>query len=132
MLLRCSSAWKVSPYRCRAKRCLSSPQFSPALIINSTFFAVVVTAATAAFTGQLIGYMIGQQFGYRLLLKYGGYFHITEGRIKLGEYLFLRYGIAIVIVARFVPVLRSFIGILAGANRMCLRRLSNSPTLSVR
>jgi membrane protein DedA with SNARE-associated domain len=80
--------------------------------------AVVVTAATAAFVGQVIGYMIGRQFGYRLLLKYGGYLRITEGRIKLGEYLFLRYGIAIVIVARFVPVLRSIIGILAGANRM--------------
>jgi membrane protein DedA with SNARE-associated domain len=64
------------------------------------------------------GYMFGRQFGYRLLLKYGGYLRITEGRIKLGEYLFLRYGIAIVIVARFVPVLRSIIGILAGANRM--------------
>jgi membrane protein DedA with SNARE-associated domain len=80
--------------------------------------AVVLTAATAAFAGQAIGYMIGRQFGYRLLLQYGGYLHITEGRIKLGEYLFLRYGIAIVIVARFVPVLRSIIGILAGANRM--------------
>ena len=80
--------------------------------------AVVLTAATAAFVGQVIGYMIGRQFGYRLLLKYGGYLRITEGRIKLGEYLFLRYGIAIVIVARFVPVLRSIIGILAGANRM--------------
>jgi membrane protein DedA with SNARE-associated domain len=42
----------------------------------------------------------------------------TEGRIKLGEYLFLRSGIAIVIVTRFVPVLRSIGGILAGANRM--------------
>src|SRR5271157_5793647 len=50
--------------------------------------AVVLTAATAAFVGQVIGYMIGRQFGYRLLLKYGGYLHITEGRIKLGEYLF--------------------------------------------
>jgi membrane protein DedA with SNARE-associated domain len=79
--------------------------------------AVVLTAATAAFVGQVIGYMIGRQFGYRLLLKYGAFLHITEGRIKLGEYLFLRYGIAIVIVARFVPVLRSIIGILAGANR---------------
>ena len=81
-------------------------------------FAVVLTAATAAFVGQLIGYMIGRLLGYRLLLKYGGYLHITEGRIKLGEYLFLRYGVTIVIVARFVPVLRSIIGILAGANRM--------------
>lgn len=80
--------------------------------------AVVLTAATAAFVGQVIGYMIGRQFGYRLLLQYGGYLRITEGRIKLGEYLFLRYGIAIVIVARFVPILRSIVGILAGANRM--------------
>jgi membrane protein DedA with SNARE-associated domain len=45
--------------------------------------------------------MIGRQFGYRLLLQYGGYLHITEGRIKLGEHLFLRYGIAIVIVVRW-------------------------------
>jgi membrane protein DedA with SNARE-associated domain len=80
--------------------------------------AVVLTAATAAFVGQVVGYMIGQQFGYRLLLQYGGYLRITEGRIKLGEYLFLRHGIAIVIVARFVPVLRSIIASLAGANRM--------------
>jgi len=80
--------------------------------------AVVLTAATAAFVGQVVGYMIGRQFGYRLLLQYGGYLRITEGRIKLGEYLFLRHGIAIVIVARFVPVLRSIIASLAGANRM--------------
>ena len=80
--------------------------------------AVVLTAATAAFVGQVVGYMIGRQFGYRLLLQYGGCLRITEGRIKLGEYLFLRYGITIVIVARFVPVLRSIIASLAGANRM--------------
>jgi membrane protein DedA with SNARE-associated domain len=93
--------------------------------------AVVLTAATAAFVGQVIGYMIGRQFGYRLLLQYGGYLRITEGRIKLGEYLFLRYGIAIVIVARFVPILRSIVGILAGANRMPALP-SYSPTLSAR
>jgi len=79
---------------------------------------VVVVASAAAILGQLIGYLIGRQFGYRLLVRYGGYLRITEGRIKLGEYLFLRSGIAIVIVTRFVPVLRSIGGILAGANRM--------------
>jgi membrane protein DedA with SNARE-associated domain len=81
-------------------------------------FAVVVTAALAAFAGQLIGFVIGREFGYRLLLRFGPYLHITEGRIKLGEYLFLRYGSMIVFVARFVPVLRSIAGLLAGANRM--------------
>ncbi len=43
---------------------------------------------------------------------------ITESRIKLGEYLFLRHGTKIVFIARFVPLLRSLAGILAGANRM--------------
>jgi membrane protein DedA with SNARE-associated domain len=55
-------------------------------------------------------------------LRYGPYVRITESRIKLGEYLFLRHGGKILIIARFVPVLRSIAGILAGANRMPWRR----------
>jgi membrane protein DedA with SNARE-associated domain len=80
--------------------------------------AVVVTAALAAIAGQVVGFVIGREFGYRLLLRYGPYLRITESRIKLGEYLFLRHGSKIIVVARFVPLLRSLAGILAGANRM--------------
>jgi membrane protein DedA with SNARE-associated domain len=85
-------------------------------------FAVVVTAASSAIVGQMVGYVIGREFGYYLLLRYGPYVRITESRIKLGEYLFLRHGGKILIIARFVPVLRSIAGILAGANRMPWRR----------
>jgi membrane protein DedA with SNARE-associated domain len=81
-------------------------------------FEVVLTAAGAAVVGQTIGYVIGREFGYWLLLRYGPYVRVTESRIKLGEYLFLRHGRKILIVARFVPVLRALAGILAGANRM--------------
>jgi len=84
--------------------------------------SVVLTAAGAAIVGQMIGYVIGREFGYWLLLRYGSYVRITESRIKLGEYLFLRHGRKIIIVARFVPVLRSLAGILAGANRMPWRQ----------
>jgi membrane protein DedA with SNARE-associated domain len=80
--------------------------------------SVIMTAAISAIVGQTIGYVIGREFGYRLLLRYGPYVRITEGRIKLGEYLFLRYGTKIIFIGRFVPVLRSVAGILAGANRM--------------
>jgi membrane protein DedA with SNARE-associated domain len=66
----------------------------------------------------MVGYVIGREFGYWLLLRYGFYLRITESRIKLGEYLFLRHGGKIVVVGRFVPVLRSIAGILAGANHM--------------
>jgi membrane protein DedA with SNARE-associated domain len=83
---------------------------------------VVLTASGAAIVGQMIGYVIGREFGYWLLLRYGPYLRITEARIKLGEYLFLRHGGKIIIVARFVPLLRALAGILAGANRMPWRQ----------
>ena len=66
----------------------------------------------------MIGYVIGREYGYWLLLRYGGYLWITESRIKLGQYLFLRHGGKIILLAQFLPVLRSIAGILAGANRM--------------
>jgi membrane protein DedA with SNARE-associated domain len=80
--------------------------------------SVILTAASAAIGGRLIGYLIGREFGYWLLLRYGGYVGITESRIKLGQYLFMRHGGKIIIVAQFIPVLRTLAGILAGANRM--------------
>ena len=54
--------------------------------------AVVVTAAGAAMAGRMIGYLIGHKFGSWLLLRYGHYVGLTTGRIKLGQYLFVRYG----------------------------------------
>jgi membrane protein DedA with SNARE-associated domain len=83
---------------------------------------VIVTATCASFFGRMLGYAIGAKFGYWLLLRYGPYVRITETRIKLGQYLFLRHGAAIIIIAQFVPVMRAIAGILAGANRMPWRR----------
>lgn len=83
---------------------------------------VILTAAVAAIIGQAVVYVIGREFGYWLLLRYGNYLRITESRIKLGQYLFLRHGGKIIVVARFVPVLRALAGILAGANRMPWRQ----------
>jgi membrane protein DedA with SNARE-associated domain len=81
-------------------------------------FAVIVTAAAAAIVGRIVGYMLGRVFGYWFLLRYGCYVRMTEPRIKLGQYLFLRHGGKIVFVAQFIPVLRTFAGIFAGANMM--------------
>ena len=80
--------------------------------------SVILTAAGAAIGGRVIGYAIGRKFGYWLLLRYGNYVRMTASRIKLGQYLFLRHGGKIVFVAQFIPVLRTFAGIFAGANVM--------------
>jgi membrane protein DedA with SNARE-associated domain len=84
--------------------------------------AIILTAVAASVVGRVIGYLFGMQFGYWLLLRYGAYLRISVSRIKLGQYLFLKHGAAIIIVAQFVPVLRAIVGILAGANRMPWRR----------
>jgi membrane protein DedA with SNARE-associated domain len=80
--------------------------------------SVVATAAGAATIGRMVGYVLGHEFGYWLLLRYGGYVRMTEGRIKLGQYLFLRQGGKIIFLAQFIPVLRTFAGLFAGANMM--------------
>src|SRR5271156_868590 len=79
---------------------------------------VILTAAVAATVGRMIGYVMGREYGYWLLLRYGNYVRMTQSRIKLGQYLFLRHGGKIVFIAQFIPVLRTFAGIFAGANVM--------------
>ncbi len=83
---------------------------------------VIAAAALGAIVGDNIGYAIGRLLGYRLLLRYGRYLGLSERRIKLGLYLFLRHGGKIVFIGRFVAILRALAALLAGANRMPWRR----------
>ena len=75
---------------------------------------VVLIAATAAMVGDNIGYFIG----LRLVVRYGRYVRLNESRLKIGRYLFLRRGGKIVLIARLIAILRTFVPLLAGVNRM--------------
>lgn len=80
---------------------------------------LVVAAATGgAIVGDNIGFYLGREIGFRLLVRFGSYVHLTEARIKLGQYLFLRYGGFVVFFGRFVAVLRALAAFLAGVNCM--------------
>jgi membrane protein DedA with SNARE-associated domain len=79
---------------------------------------VIAAAAGGAILGDNIGFWIGRVLGYWLLLRFGRYVHLTERRIKVGQYLFLRHGGSVVFFGRFVAVLRALAAFLAGANRM--------------
>jgi membrane protein DedA with SNARE-associated domain len=80
--------------------------------------AVVAAAAAGAILGDNVGFWLGREFGYRLLLRYRGRLGMTERKIKLGQYLFLRHSGRVVFWGRFVAVLRVLAAFLAGANRM--------------
>jgi membrane protein DedA with SNARE-associated domain len=79
---------------------------------------VIAAASAGAAIGDSIGYWIGRTIGFRLLARYGAHFGLTEERLKLGQYLFLRYGGAIVFFGRFVALLRTLAALLAGVNQM--------------
>jgi membrane protein DedA with SNARE-associated domain len=97
---------------------------SAALYAGSTnqlaIASVVIVAAAAATVGGMVGYLIGRLIGIPLLVRYGRYVRLDEPRLKIGQYLFLRHGGKIVFFGRFVALLRTFAGLLAGANRMGL------------
>ena len=79
---------------------------------------VLLSAVLGAILGSTVSFWIGDRYGYPILLRYGSYVGLTETRIKIAQYLFRRQGMMVVFIARFVAVLRSVNGFIAGANRM--------------
>jgi len=85
-------------------------------------FGVVLAAAAGAILGDNLGYLVGHWGGYRLLVRYGRYIRLSEKRIKIARYLFLRYGGEVVFFGRFTAILRTYAAFLAGTTRMPWRR----------
>jgi membrane protein DedA with SNARE-associated domain len=79
---------------------------------------VVLAAIAGAIIGDNVGYWIGSTFGYPLLKRFGPRIGVPENRIRLGQYLFDRYGFWVVFLGRFVALLRILAAFLAGVNRM--------------
>ena len=113
--------------------CLGVPIPGETALVAAAIFAgsaelnilgVIGSATLAAIVGGSIGYWIGREFGFPLLLRYGRYIHLDEPRIKLGQYLFQRHGGKIVFFGRFVALLRAFAALLAGVNRLPWTRFS--------
>ena len=89
---------------------------------NLNIVGVVIAAAVGAILGDNLGYLIGHWGGYRLLIRYGRYIRLSEKRIKIARYLFLRYGGEVVFFGRFTAILRTYAAFLAGTTRMPWRR----------
>lgn len=70
-----------------------------------------------AFAGDLTGYGVGRRLGRRFLLEHGPRVHITEARLIRVEAFFARYGLATILIGRFVGLVRPIAPFLAGASR---------------
>ena len=79
---------------------------------------VITAAAVGTIIGDNVGYWLGKKYGYARLRRYGRHIGMSDARIKIGQYLFLRHGGKVVFFGRFVALLRVLAAVLAGVNRM--------------
>lgn len=87
-----------------------------------SILGIIAAASAGSIVGGTVGFILGHDLAYRLLLRYGSYIRLTERRIKLGQYLFMRHGSYLVFFSRFIALIRGLGVILAGVNRMDWRR----------
>jgi membrane protein DedA with SNARE-associated domain len=82
---------------------------------------VALVAFIAAVAGDNVGWVIGHYGGRRVLytascrLTIGGRYVLAPSKLRTGERFFRRHGAWIIIIARFIDVLRQLNGIVAGA-----------------
>jgi membrane protein DedA with SNARE-associated domain len=82
------------------------------------FVLTYVVASTGSLTGITVSYWIGRSGGYRLIHKYGPRFHLTEERLDRVHKWFDRIGKWALMVGYFIPGVRHFTALVAGASNV--------------
>lgn len=98
--------------------------FTAGLLINTQdvlpLWLVLVTVPLAAIAGDQVGYLIGKKAGPHV-------FNRPDSRFFQQEYVdksyafFEKYGARTIVIARFVPIVRTFAPVVAGVSRMRYR-----------
>ncbi|MFG2130562.1 DedA family protein [Streptomyces sp. NPDC048751] len=88
--------------------------------ISQPLWLVCALIVFAAVLGDQVGYMIGKFFGPRLFSRPNSKLFKQENLDKAHEFM-ERFGPKAIVLARFVPIVRTFAPIVAGAGRMKYR-----------
>ncbi|KOG35403.1 DedA family protein [Streptomyces resistomycificus] len=88
--------------------------------ISQPLWLVCTLIVLAAVIGDQVGYMIGKFFGPKLFSRPNSKLFKQENLEKAHEFM-ERYGPKAIVLARFVPIVRTFAPIVAGAGRMKYR-----------
>lgn len=94
--------------------------FAGFLIMDGTltWTETIVFATLGSLAGSAISYVIGYYGGKAFILKFGKFFLLKEKHLEMSEHFFTKHGQITIFVARFIPVVRHFISIPAGAGKM--------------
>lgn len=83
-----------------------------------TVIGVALAGAVGNLVGSLIAYAIGRFGGRAFIGRWGRYVLLRPDHLDHAHHFFARRGISAVLIARVLPVIRTFISLPAGAARM--------------
>lgn len=90
-------------------------------VIDQPLWLACLVLTVAAFLGNVVGYEIGRAAGPSVFNKPDSrFFHRKHAENTAG--FFQRFGNRAIVLARFVPIVRTFITVMAGVGRMDRRR----------
>jgi membrane protein DedA with SNARE-associated domain len=84
---------------------------------KTTLFAVIVAGVAGNLVGSWVAYWVGLKKGRDWALQWH-WLHITPERLDKADRWFDRYGSWAVLIARMLPIIRTFISFPAGVSRM--------------
>jgi len=90
-------------------------------ILNVDIHLFVIIMFIAAVLGDSVGYLFGKRIGHRIFNRPNSLLFRQEN-IKKAEEFYDKHGSITIIVARFIPIVRTFAPIVAGVGKMEYRR----------
>jgi membrane-associated protein len=84
--------------------------------IDVPIITACVILSASAFAGNVVGYEIGRRAGPSLFRRNGRW--LNEANLEKTQSFFDRYGARALVLGRLVPVIRTYITVVAGAGRM--------------
>jgi membrane-associated protein len=94
--------------------------FTAGILASQGFLDIrvlIIGCIIAAILGDSIGYWSGKKYGRRLFDRDSGFF-FKKQRLLEAELFYEKHGKYTIIIARFVPIIRTFAPIVAGIGKM--------------
>jgi membrane-associated protein len=88
--------------------------------INFPLLPLLICVALAAILGDQVGYLFGQRVGPALFRRPDSRLFKMEN-VERAQKFFDRYGAKTIVLARFVPIVRTFAPVIAGVSKMKYR-----------
>ena len=88
--------------------------------LNININLVVVVLLTASILGNAVGYIFGQKIGPKLFNRPSSLL-FKQDNIQKAQDFYNKYGGKTIVIARFIPIIRTFVPIIAGVGKMKMR-----------